>query len=87
MTTFPEDTLDFRSVAKKAGLKLDGPYPAILVQRSDRVGALIDIHEKLYLAGINVFASRGVSSGQGNFGYIIYVRPETYETAAEVLGI
>lgn len=87
MTIFPEDTLELQSVAKKANLPVDGPYPAILVQGNDRVGALVDIHEKLFRAGVNVFASSGVSSGAGYFGYLLYVRPETYDTAAEVLEI
>jgi len=73
--------------AEKASLKLDGPYPAILVQGDDELGALAQIHEKLYKANVNVYASSGVSDGEGAFGYLLYVRPEQYELAAEVFGI
>ncbi len=87
MTIFPEDDREFESITQKAGLKIQGPHPAILVQGSDRVGALTEIHQKLFSTGVNVAASSGVSDGKGSFGYVIYVRPEMFETAAEVLGI
>jgi len=87
MTIFPEDALDFKSITQKAGLETEGPHSAIMVQGNDRVGALTEIHEKLFMAGVNVYASSGVSNAKGSFGYIIYVRPDVFETAAEVLGI
>jgi len=87
MTIFPEDSLDFQAISKSAGLELVGPYPAILVQGNDKVGALTEIHELLFRAGVNVYASNGVSDGNGSFGYLIYVRPEAFDTAAEVLGL
>ena len=39
-------------------------------------------------AGVNVYASNGVSDGKGSYGYVIYVRPEEYdEAAAAVMAI
>ncbi len=87
MTIFPDDTIEFEGISERAGLELTGPYPAILVQGNDRVGALTEIHEALFKAGVNVYASNGVSDGDGSFGYVIYVRPEMFETATKVLGI
>lgn len=87
MTIFPDDTLHLKSEAKKAGFQLDGPHPAILVQGNDEVGALSEIHKTLYRAGVNVYASNGVSDGKGSFGYVIYVRPEAYDKATEALEI
>ncbi len=49
------------------------------------VGALAVIHEKLLDANVHVFASMGVADGGGGYGYIIYVRPEEYDRAADAL--
>lgn len=87
LTIFPEDTLKMEDVAKKAQMPLDGPHPALLVQGDDKLGALAEIHEKLYNAKVNVFASSGVADGSGGYGYIIYVRPEEYDRAVAALQI
>lgn len=86
LTIFPEDPARLRDQGRKAGFHLDGPYHALLVQGEDVPGAVVGIHEKLYRAGINVYASSGVASGDG-YGYIIYVRPEDFEAAATAVGI
>ena len=87
LTIFPEDTLKLQDEAKKDQIALDGPHPALLVRGDDKLGALAEIHEKLYDAKVNVFASSGVADGRGGYGYIIYVRPEEYERAAAALKI
>lgn len=87
LTLFPEDNLKMKNAASKAGLELDGPHPALLVQGDDELGALADIHMRLYEANVNVYASSGVSDGAGSFGYVIYVRPDEYEVAAKALGV
>lgn len=87
MTIFPSDAQDLQDIAKETGLKLDGPHPAILVQGNDEIGALADIHRVLYEAGVNVYASNGVSDGKGSYGYVIYVRPEAFEAATKALKI
>lgn len=87
LTLFPEDNLRMKNAASKAGLELDGPHPALLVQGDDELGALADIHMRLYEANVNVYASSGVSDGAGSFGYVIYVRPDEYEVAAKALGV
>ena len=87
LTVIPEDTRGLTDQAAKAGLELDGPHPALLVQGDDELGALATVHEQLSQAKVNVYASAGVSDGAGTYGYVIYVRPEEYERAAEALGI
>lgn len=87
LTLFPEDTARMRKGAEKSGIGLDGPHPALLVQGDDELGVLADVHEKLYRADVNVYASSGVTDGTGRFGYIVYVRPEDYERAASALGV
>jgi hypothetical protein len=87
LTLFPEDTSKMKNAASKAGLKLDGPHPALLVQGDDELGALAGIHEKLYEANVSVYASSGVSDGKGSYGYVIYVRPEEHGRAVKALGV
>ena len=87
LALFPEDAGKMSSEARKANLQLDGPHRALLVQGDDELGALASIHAKLYEAAVNVFASSGVTDGQGSFGYILYVRPEEYERAAAALSV
>lgn len=87
ITFFPEDESLLVRVAKNAGLNLDGPYNAILVQGTDEMGALVEIHEKLYSANINIASSTAIADGSGSYGYLIYVRPDDYDKAAEALSI
>lgn len=84
---FPEDTPRALQSAHKAGMKLEGPNHAILVQGDDELLALAGIHEKLYRANVNVYASSGVSDGRGGYGYVIYIKPEDYNRAVAALEI
>jgi hypothetical protein len=51
------------------------------------LGALADIHQRLYTANVNIYASSGVTDGKGTFGYLLYVRPQEYDRAADALGL
>jgi len=85
LTIFPDDSAQLEKETARVGVKLQGPHPAFLVRGRDVPGALVEIHEKLYRAGINVYASTGVSSGEGRYGYILYVKPEDFSDAADAL--
>jgi hypothetical protein len=85
-TLVPGDTRKLVAQASAAGLPLDGPYHAFLVQGDDELGALANVHERLVKAGIDIFASSGVSDGRGAFGYLIYVREDQFEKAATAIG-
>ena len=87
ITLFPEDPGKMKSEAHKAGMELDGPHRAILVQGDDELGALASVHEKLYRANVNVFASTAIAAGTGRFGHLIFVRPEDYDSAARALSV
>ena len=87
LSLFPEDKDQMIVQAKKTGLKLDGPYPALLIQGDDELGALAEVHSKLYQASVNIYASTGVTDSKGNYGYLVYVRPEDHDQAAEVLNL
>jgi hypothetical protein len=87
LTVFPENPKIMKNEASRAGLYLEGPYPALLVQCDDKLGALAEIHLKIYEADVNVKSAGGVTDGSGAFGYIIHVEPEDFDKAAAALGI
>jgi hypothetical protein len=87
LTIFPENPKFMKNEAARAGLYLDGPHNALLVQCDDRLGALADIHLKMYQADVNVISADGVTDGRGAFGYVIHVKEEDFAKAAEALGI
>jgi hypothetical protein len=84
-TLFPEDSAKLVSEAKKANLHIDGPNPAFLILGDDEIGALVDIHQKLFEAKVNVYSSNAVTDGRGGFGYVLYVNADQYKRATEVL--
>ena len=87
LTIFPEHPRKLAAEAGKAKLKLEGPHPALLVQGDDRLGAVAEIHERVYQAGVNVYTASGVTDGRGGFGYVLYVRTDDFERAAQALGV
>lgn len=87
LTIFPEDPAHMKNEATKVGMTLDGPHPALLVRGDDDLGALAEIHLKIFEANVNVYSATGVTDGRGSFGYIIYVKSEDYERAAAALNI
>jgi hypothetical protein len=84
---FPADPNKLVAEARSANLPLDGPYHALLVQGDDELGALADVHKRLADAGVDVYASSGVTDGRGAFGYVVYVRENQFEKAAAVVGV
>lgn len=87
VTLFPVDKKALEQSAMVRGANLVGPYRAFLIQGDDRLGALADIHKELREAGVKVYASTGVTDGDGRFGYIVYVRELDFEAAASVLDL
>lgn len=85
LTLFPEDPPRLKAESQRAGLLLDGPHAAILVQGDDELGALAKVHRRLADASISIFASSGVTDGRGSFGYVIYVGEDQYDQAMAAL--
>ena len=81
LSLFPEDSSKLESVGRQAGIHLDGPHGALLVQGDDEMGALAKVHAELQRAGVQVYASSGVADGRGGYGYVIYVRGAELEKA------
>ncbi len=87
LTIFPDDVSRLVTEAGRAGLRLDGPYAALLVQGDDALGALAGVHARLAAARVNVYASSGVADGRGGYGYVIYVRGEDFDAALKALEV
>ena len=87
ITLFPENPNKMKSESQKAGMALDGPHRALLVQGDDELGVLATLQRKLYDADVNVYASTAIADGAGHFGHLIYVRPEDFERAARALEV
>ena len=85
LTLFPDEPSRLEDVARRAAMSLDGPRYAVLVQGDDGVGVLAGLHQKLYRAGINVYAASYVADGKGAFGYVLYVTEGRHDAAVKVL--
>ena len=82
----PEDSVAFKLAAKTLKLKLSPRKSGFLLQGEDRVGAMNETLEKLAGAKINITAMDAVSSGNGRYGAIFWVKPEAVARAAKLLG-
>ena len=85
LTIFPDRSDELQRVAEKLGWTLIGPEHACLVQGDDHLGALAEIHRRLLDTGVSIFASTGVTDGEGHYGYVIYVKEEDHQAAARAL--
>lgn len=85
LTIFPDSSEAFTKLAAEEAWAATGPQHALLVQGDDRLGALADILRMLMQAGVKIYASSGVTDGQGHFGYVIYFRESDHEKAARAL--
>lgn len=85
-TLFPENVESLLRAAEHGGMILDGPHEALLIQGEDKMGALAEVHSKLYAAGADVYACTCVTDGKGAYGYLVYLRAGGVETALSALG-
>jgi hypothetical protein len=85
LTIVPDRTESLLQLAKKLGWTLRGPQHACLVQGDDRLGALADIQKTLLDAGVEIYASTGITGAEGHYGYLIYVKEEHHRKAAKAL--
>lgn len=81
----PEDPATFEKAAKASGIKLGRKKSAFLIRGRDRIGALADALGKLGNTKVNVTAVDAMSTG-GNYGVLLWVRPNKVDVAAKALG-
>jgi len=82
----PENPEALRRLAAQEGWQLSAPKRAFLIQGDDRVGAAADHIRKLSEAGLNITAAAAATAGAGRYGMVLWVKPEDYERAAQLLG-
>ena len=85
LTLFPDESMHLVNAARAAGLALEGPHTAILVQEEDKVGALAQLHTRLQKSGAHVYASTAIVDGKGYFGYVLYLREGDVDRAMAAL--
>ncbi len=86
-TLFAKDSSKMIAGAKKAGLKFDGPYSALLIKGDEKSGALADIYKKLSQAGIHVDEACGIADINAGYGVILYLKQEDCGKALTALGM
>jgi hypothetical protein len=84
-TIFPNDSANMADGARKAGLRLDGPRHAVLIQGDDEPGALAAIYRKLSEVGVEQQESSGFANIQGRYGVVLYLTQEDCDRAVTAL--
>jgi hypothetical protein len=84
-TLFAKDSSKMTDGAKKSGLKLNGPYSAVLIKGDEKAGALAEIYKKLSRAGIQVDEACGIADINAGYGVLLYLRQEDCDKAMSVL--
>ncbi len=82
----PADSAQFKAAARRLKLTVGARKTVFLIQGDDRVGAIAEICEKLAGAGINMTALDAVTTGDGRYGGIFWVKPRDVNKAAKILG-
>jgi hypothetical protein len=85
-TLFPVDGSKMTAGAIKAGLKLDGPYSAVIITGDEEPGALAEVYRKLSQAAIHVEESSGIAHINGGYGVVLYLKQEDCNKAVAALG-
>lgn len=86
MMIYPLNPVWLAEMARADGLMLDGPHHAFIVHGDDELGALVELHQRLCDAEINVINSNGIADGKGGYRYILHVAEEDFERAETALG-
>ncbi len=84
-TLFAKDSQPLIEGVKKAGLTLDGPYPALLIKGDEEAGALAEIYGKLSRAGIQVEEACGIADIHSGYGVLLYLKQEDCGKALSAL--
>lgn len=80
-TLFAKDSSKMTDGAKRSGLKVTGPYAALLIKGDEKAGALADIYQKLSQAGIQVEEACGIADINAGYGVILYLSEEDCDKA------
>jgi hypothetical protein len=84
-TLFAIDGSKMTAGAMKAGLKLSGPYSAVIITGDEEPGALAEIYSKLFQADIQVEESNGIAHINGGYGVVLHLKHEDCDRAMAAL--
>jgi hypothetical protein len=87
LTIFPDHSERLLRAATKHGWALSSAQHACLIQGDDQLGALAEIQKKLIDAGVSIYASSGITDGEGHFGYVIYFKEGDHILAQRALEV
>lgn len=87
LSLVPADPEAFTSAASRSGITFGTPKHAFFVQGADRVGALAETLKKLADAKINITAFGATAAQPGQFGMVLWVKPEDVAKASKALGV
>ncbi len=82
----PENGEGLMKAARSAGVTLSPKKQCFYVSGKDRVGAVAEIFKKLADARVNAHAANATCAA-GNFGMILWVKPDQMSAAAKALGL
>lgn len=85
LTLFPDRADAFVRLAKKSGWPLTPPQHACVIQGDDYLGAFAEIQRELIDAGVNIYASTGLTDGIGRYAYVIYFKEGDHLAAAHAV--
>ena len=72
-------------IGRKQGWKMSGTKKGFLIRGKDRLGAVQRQIQKLADRKINVTAADAISTGNGQYGMILWVKDRDYSRAARAL--
>jgi hypothetical protein len=81
----PADAGGFEKAAKAAGVALSPKKSAVLVQGSDRPGAIAEHTKRLASKGINCTAGTAIATPGGGYGFLLWVKPDAVDAATAAL--
>jgi len=86
ITLCPDDASRMTGQATAAGLRFDGPFPALHIQSDDdEPGTCADIFHRLSQAGVRVSESSGIAGVFDKYGVIVYLEEDQCDKAIAAL--
>ena len=87
LSLVPADPAALSKAARVPGIAVSAQKQAFFIQGADRVGAVAEVLTKLAEAKINVTALSATAAQPGNFGMVLWVKPENVAKASTALGV
>jgi hypothetical protein len=87
LSLVPTDPDSLSKATRAPGIKVGAQKQAFFVQGADRPGAAAELLKKVADAKINVTAFSATAAKSGEFGMVLWVKPEDVAKASKSLGV